>query len=86
MNLDLLIQRSVALLQANAPADGKPYRLQYSGGKDSDAIKTLAGSPSPTPSPTRGVGVSETDGRRPINRTARPVASPLKSLVVPCTG
>ena len=42
MNLDLLVQRAIAILQANVPADGSPYELGYSGGKDSDAILSLA--------------------------------------------
>jgi phosphoadenosine phosphosulfate reductase len=42
VNLGLHVQRSVALLQANVPVDGRPYLLGYSGGKDSDAILELA--------------------------------------------
>lgn len=40
--LYMLVQRSVALLQANAPADGRPYFGCFSGGKDSVTIKALA--------------------------------------------
>ena len=42
MPLYMLVQRSVALLQANAPSDGAPYYGCFSGGKDSVVIKELA--------------------------------------------
>lgn len=38
----ILVQRSVAMLQRNAPRDGRPYFGAFSGGKDSLAIKLLA--------------------------------------------
>lgn len=38
----MLVQRSVELLRANAPADGSPYYGCFSGGKDSVVIKELA--------------------------------------------
>jgi len=41
MNLDLLVQRSVALLQKHQPTD-QPYYGCFSGGKDSVTIKELA--------------------------------------------
>lgn len=40
--LYMLIQRSVALIQAHAPKDGRLYLGRYSGGKDSDTIMELA--------------------------------------------
>ena len=40
--LHLLVQRSIALLIANAPKDGSPYFGCFSGGKDSICIKELA--------------------------------------------
>jgi phosphoadenosine phosphosulfate reductase len=40
--LYMLVQRSVELLRANAPADGSPYYGCFSGGKDSITIKRLA--------------------------------------------
>lgn len=42
MPLYMLVQRSVMLLQSNAPTDGKPYYGCFSGGKDSIVIKRLA--------------------------------------------
>ena len=36
--LSLKIQRSVSLLRAHRPADGKPYFGAFSGGKDSIVI------------------------------------------------
>jgi phosphoadenosine phosphosulfate reductase len=42
VNLDLLVQRSVAMLQIHVPADGKPYYGAFSGGKDSIVVHELA--------------------------------------------
>lgn len=36
-------QRAISYLRAFAPKDGSPYHLCYSGGKDSDVIRILAG-------------------------------------------
>lgn len=41
-SLDDLVERSIALLRENAPTDGLPYWLAFSGGKDSIVIKALA--------------------------------------------
>jgi len=40
--LYMLVQRSVTLLWANVPKDGRPYIGAFSGGKDSVVIKELA--------------------------------------------
>jgi phosphoadenosine phosphosulfate reductase len=42
VRLGFLIQRSVTLLWANVPKDGRPYIGAFSGGKDSVVIKELA--------------------------------------------